>query len=164
MPIYLLLSLLLSLPALVIKMSSKKGLRFNTVWSSVLCSKVHFSVLSLFGLSLSSLSLPFLDEQHVEQYMLNTKRVTKRKLEAGWKSTIEAKRKGEKKKSRKEENRLCLVVSGQTFLWPLYLVTMEWSGNWPCQCYMLSHTHSFSVEPKYLFWDWSLDSVFNAAE
>lgn len=38
---------------------------------------------------------------------------------------MKVKRKGEKKRSRKEEKQMLLVVSGQTFLWALYLVTME---------------------------------------
>lgn len=70
--------------------------------------------------------------------------------------------------SRREEKQMLLVLSGQTFLWPLCLVTVESEvvigASLGCASAACTVTCSFSVEPNCLLSDRNPGTLFSATE
>lgn len=163
---------LLFLCELLIKMSLEKDFAF--VLQSPSCCLlviVCLYVISVeaFPVSTTQLSISWRAAFKTRHVKLQDKwaRESKRKNE---RRPIKAKRKGEKEKKKQQRRKTDAPYCERTniFVDTLYGSHGEWSGNWPvswqCQCYMLSHTLSFTVEPNRLFCDQSPDSLFSATE
>lgn len=142
----------------------RKGLCFWTARPSLL---LYVISVKAFRVSTTQLSISWRAAFRGRHVKLQDEwaRESKRKNE---RRPIKAKRKGEKKKKQRRKTDAPYCEQTNIFVDTLYGSHGEWSGNWPvswqCQCYMLSHTLSFTVEPNRLFCDQSPDSLFSATE